>query len=139
MSDSNFLSTVARNLKSALIAVVILTGTGYAFWIFVLQFRAQDPARIAAREALSSDVVMRSIGQPMNVGPFIRGNLVSSNGSGTADLIIPIRGPKGKGTLLEWAQESSGKWRICSLTFRSSTESADIAIIPEEKSDCERE
>jgi Cytochrome oxidase complex assembly protein 1 len=139
MSDSTSPAPAWRNLKTAFLAVVLLAATAYAIWIFVLQFRAQEPARMAAREALSSDEVMKRIGQPIRVGPFIRGNLVSSNDSGVADLIIPVRGPRGKGMLLEWAQKTSGKWRICSLAFRSDANSMDVEIISDTKSNCERE
>jgi Cytochrome oxidase complex assembly protein 1 len=139
MSDSTSLAAASRNLKTAFLAVVLLAATAYALWIFVLQFRAQEPARMAAHEALSSDEMMKRIGQPIKVGPFIRGSLVSNNGSGIADLIIPVRGPRGKGMLREWAQESSGKWRICSLTFRSNANSTEVVIIPDAKSNCERE
>jgi hypothetical protein len=38
-------------------------------------------------------------------------------GEGNADLRIPLHGPRGRGTLMEWAQREGGRWHVCSLVF----------------------
>jgi hypothetical protein len=79
------------------------------------------------------------VGQPLNTGRFVKGYLVSKDGNGNADLTIPIHGPLGHGTLLEWAQEDKGKWHICSLLFRSSDASTTARLVSDISTHCERE
>jgi hypothetical protein len=108
-------------------------------WFLSLPIRAQAPIKLAASKARSSAEVTQLIGQPLNTGRFVKGYLVSKDGNGNADLTIPIHGPLGYGTLLEWAQEDKGKWHICSLLFRSSDASSATQLVSDTSTHCERE
>ena len=108
-------------------------------WFLSLPIRAQAPIKLAASKARSSAEVTELIGQPLNTGRFVKGYLVSKDGNGNADLTIPIHGPLGYGTLLEWAQEDKGKWHICSLLFRSSDASSATQLVSDTSTHCERE
>jgi Cytochrome oxidase complex assembly protein 1 len=66
--------------------------------------RAQDDPRIA-----------QAIGQPMQVGWVIKGNIHVKDGHGYADLRIPISGPNGKGTIVFHAKEISRNWEFSIL------------------------
>ena len=108
-------------------------------WFLSLPIRAQAPVKLAASKARSSAEVTQLIGQPLNTGRFVKGYLVSKDGNGNADLTIPIHGPLGYGTLVEWAQEDKGNWHICSLLFRSSDASTATQIVSDTSTHCERE
>ena len=111
-----------------------------AFVLFVFSLlRNNGAVELAVRTASDSDVVAKAVGKPFRVGRFVTGNINTDAGSGNADLNIRISGPRGKGTLLEWAQENRGKWEICSLLYRPADGSADITIISDENTRCERE
>ena len=125
-------------------AILALSGIGVilflgCLWFLSLPIRAQAPVKLAAGEARSSAEVTQLIGQPLNTGRFVKGYLVSKDGNGNADLTIPIHGPLGNGTLVEWAQEDKGNWHICSLLFRSSDASTATQLVSDTSTHCERE
>jgi hypothetical protein len=123
-------------LTVSAVGLIVLLG---CLWFLSLSIRAQAPARLAASRARSSAEVRQVIGQPLNTGRFVKGYLISKGGNGNADLTIPIYGPLGRGTLLEWAQEDEGKWHICSLVFRSSDASTTTQLVSDASTHCERE
>jgi hypothetical protein len=109
------------------------------FWILRFERRIRAPIALAARTVRGSSEVRHVLGSPMMVGRFVKGNLNSGNGNGNADLAIPLYGPLGRGTLLEWTQEDAGKWSICSLVFRSSDGLTSITLVEDSSTHCERE
>lgn len=94
-----------------------------------------DPAIYAAQ---SSPEVAAQIGLPIQPGWPIRGSVLSKNGAGNADLQIPLTGSRGKGILAEWAQQERGKWRICSLYFKSAR-GTPLNLVDGAKTHCEPE
>lgn len=118
------------------IGIILLLG---CLWFLSLPIRAREPVKLAVSNASSSAAVTQSIGQPLNTRRFVKGYLVSKNGNGNADLTIPINGPLGHGTLVEWAQEDRGHWHICSLLFRSNDASTTTQLISDTSTHCERE
>lgn len=59
--------------------------------------------------------VVLAIGQPMQVGWVIKGNIHMKNSNGYADLRIPISGADGKGTIVLYAKETLGIWTFTIL------------------------
>ena len=108
-------------------------------WFLSLPIRAQAPVKLAASKARSSVEVTQLIGQPLDTGRFVKGYLISKAGNGNADLTIPIHGPLGYGTLVEWAQEDKGNWHICSLLFLSDDASTATQLVSDTSTHCERE
>ncbi len=79
---------------------------------------AADPAIYAAQ---SSPAIIALLGSPIAWGWPIRGQASSSNGSGSADLQIPLSGTLGKGVLIEHARQQAKQWLVCALEFHSAT------------------
>ena len=75
----------------------------------------------------------------MHIARLTKGTLVSDDGEGNADLTIRIRGPLGRGTLYEWAQEGAGNWHICSLLFVSRDGTTSIPLVDDSSTHCDRE
>jgi len=96
---------------------------------------AADPAIYKSQ---TSSRMVALLGTPMQPGWPIRGSLTTSHGSGTAHLQIPIAGPRGKGTLLEFARQDQKKWHVCSLTFRSQS-GAELILIAASETNCPSE
>jgi len=109
-------------------------------WVFTerLEMRRQIAGRVV-NEVASSGALQQEVGSPIKIG-FVSGNILGAwiMDGGTADLEIPVSGPNGSGTLLDWSQKGLGGWHICSLTFRPKF-GPDVVIAPDEKSNCERE
>ena len=112
----------------AVMGLFVFRGTG--------QKRAiAEPAVYAAQ---TSSTVAAEIGLPMQPGWPIRGNVLSRKGEGNADLRIPLNGSRGKGVLVEWAQQRQKRWRLCSLEFRSEN-GTRITLVDPARTHCEAE
>jgi hypothetical protein len=99
----------------------------------------QVPERMAMDIAVRSPQVRESLGDPISCGGFPRAKLLGGHGEGNADITMSVSGPRGSGTLAEWAQENKGQWHLCSLEFRLHTGEARVELIRDESTDCERE
>jgi hypothetical protein len=111
---------------------VVILSTLYSFRRSSLERSAADPAIF---DAQSSAKMVALIGVPMQPGWPIHGTMSISKGTGTANLQIPLAGPRGNGVLLEQAQQHQNKWRVCSLTFRSQ-DGIELALISPATSHC---
>ena len=85
--------------------------------------------------AQTSSVIQRRLGLPIAVGASIGGRVFSNKETGHAHLEIPISGPNGRGTLLDWTQKRDGKWHVCSLTFRPESGS-DLPLVAPAETHC---
>lgn len=128
-------NVIPKGLAVGLALLLSVAGT----WIVRFERRAREPVRLATSVARRSAEVRHLIGEPIHVGRWAKGNLVANHGEGTADLTISIHGPLGRGTLLEWAQEDAGKWRLCSLLFRSNDVSTGTTLVSDASTHCDRE
>jgi hypothetical protein len=69
-----------------------------------------------ALAAAQADVeVTAALGTPIEAGRFVTGNVEVNPGSGYADLVIPIFGPNGEGTLYVEAEKAAGQWYFTTL------------------------
>ena len=94
-------------LFGGLITLVVLLVFG-----FIQSTWAYQEALAAAR----SDVeVTAALGTPIEAGRFVTGNVEVNPGSGYADLVIPISGPKGEGTIYVEAEKARGQWYFTTL------------------------
>ena len=94
------------------------------------EMRNSEPYKLAMNTAEASPCVANSVGLPLKSGGMVSGSTEESSQTGSAYLEIPVKGPKGKGSLAVEAKKSNGKWRIDSLVLsrgaiRSSLISSD--------------
>jgi hypothetical protein len=114
---------------------LILLAILFLFRSSSLKRAIADPAIYAAQ---SSPAVAAQIGLPIEPGWPIRGTVRSRQGSGNADLQILVSGSRAHGVLFEWAQQDRGKWRICSLEFRSA-DGSRLNLVDSATTHCEPE
>jgi Cytochrome oxidase complex assembly protein 1 len=94
-----------------------------AFVLFVLliltfvfgMIRNSDATKLALERARSNTTVIQRIGQPLETGWFVSGNVNTTGPSGHAELEIPVHGNKGKGTIYVVADKSAGLWTFSTL------------------------
>lgn len=86
----------------------------------------------ALARARADPQVIEKIGQPLQPGWLATGNLNTSGSSGSADVSIPISGPKGKGTIYVEAKKSAGEWTFETLQVEIAGEEHRIDLLKPE-------
>lgn len=89
-------------LFAAFIAVIVFAVFG--------AIKSTDVYKTAVARAKANPEVVAALGSPISEGMFPTGNSNVNGGAGSADLSIPISGPKGKGTIYVTATKSAGAW-----------------------------
>ncbi|MGD0902774.1 MAG: cytochrome c oxidase assembly factor Coa1 family protein [Terracidiphilus sp.] len=87
------------------------------FFAIDADMRNSDAYKLTMNTAQESPCVTSVLGSPIKPGWMMTGGLQESSIEGSANLSIPVIGPKGKGNLDVQATELNGNWRINSLVF----------------------
>jgi len=111
---------------------LVLGGGVVAFLVLVIfgALKQTDVYKTAVARAKSDQRVVAALGTPIEEGWYLSGNTNVSGGSGTADLSIPISGPKGKGTIYAVATKSGGEWSYTKLTVKIASTGETIDLGP---------
>ena len=89
----------------------LIFGFGFVLMIVILSsFRHSDVYKQAMTMAAENQQVRDQIGEPIEPGWLISGQLNVNGSSGNADLSIPISGPRGKGNIRAVARKRDGVW-----------------------------
>jgi Cytochrome oxidase complex assembly protein 1 len=105
-------------LVPSLLVAGVAAVAAFVFLLFSLvagSMRGTDAYRQAVAITAADAIVQSRLGQPIEPGRFIMGSLQESGGSGSADLAIPVHGPKGEATVHVEASKSAGEWRLDTL------------------------
>lgn len=96
----------------------LLALAGFIGGILAIVFgsiKSTDVCQQALALARSNPAVIEALGEPVEDGWLMSGNINTSGPSGSADVSIPLHGPKGKGTLYAVATKSAGRWEYETL------------------------
>jgi len=77
--------------------------------------KSNDAYKQAVARASSNPQVIEAIGDPVEAGFFVSGSVNVSGPSGSADLSIPVSGPRGKATVYLVAEKTAGLWEFSTL------------------------
>jgi parvulin-like peptidyl-prolyl isomerase len=88
-----------------------------------------EVSKLAFAQARSNASVLQRLGEPVERGWVIEGNVVTSGASGHADLAIPVSGPKGKGTLYVVTTKSAGQWIFETLQLKVEGDNERIDLL----------
>jgi hypothetical protein len=80
----------------------------------------------AIEKANRNPEVTAALGSPVTPGMVLAGNVKNSGNTGSADFTIPLKGPKGEGSLHLRATMKGGKWTFDSLTADVGGRSIDL-------------
>jgi hypothetical protein len=99
------------------LAVVALLAAfvGAIFTIVSYSFHKSDVFREAIARAERSREVTDRIGSPLQPGWLPQGQIQVSGSTGTAQMAIPVTGPRGKATINLDARKVAGSWQFLSL------------------------
>jgi hypothetical protein len=105
--------------------------------VITSSFRHSDVYQQAIAQAAANLQVRERIGEPIKPAWLISGEMKVSGGSGKANLVIPISGPRGRGRIHGVAQKSGGIWRFTYLQVEVANQSTSIDLLsiqpPEER------
>ena len=102
-------------LFGAIVAAFTIASVG-SFIFMVSRFMKSNGAYTGAlSRAKSAPAVIESLGQPIMEGIWVMGSIRISGTSGSAQLAIPISGPKGKATIYVAASKALGEWNFAGL------------------------
>ncbi len=91
------------------IAVALVGGLVFAVFGSLRQSWACEHGLELVR---GSPAVVAALGEPIEAGFWVSGSVSVSGPSGSADLAVPIHGPKGTGTLYVRATRKAGAWSL---------------------------
>ena len=117
-------------VSMALLAAMCFVGALLA--LIEHQIKASRVYEASVMRARGSTKVVELLGQPVVVGWLVSGQLTeSTDGGGHAILTIPLKGPKGNGTLLVEAGRQAGNWRLSALQFVSAGRNSTTNLLAE--------
>ena len=97
-----------------MLALLIAIGGAILVSVIVGSFRSSDVYKEAMARAGASAQVRERIGEPIQAAWFISGQLNVSGSTGSANLSIPIAGPRSKGVIRVVASKNR-VWRFSCL------------------------
>jgi hypothetical protein len=98
--------------------VPIVLGSGIVILVVSLVFgaiKSSDAYTQAMARARANDEVKTLLGEPIESGFWMSGNINVDGSSGNADFSIPLSGPKGSATLYVTAKKAAGRWEFTTL------------------------
>lgn len=98
------------------------------FGVFGL-IKSSAPYKEALERAQADPLVRSRLGSPLQGGLFLSGQVSTNGGEGSANLAIPISGPKGSGTLVVQARKSRGEWTYSTLEVQPDAPGSPIKLI----------
>ncbi|MEO8001908.1 MAG: cytochrome c oxidase assembly factor Coa1 family protein [Arenimonas sp.] len=112
---------------------LLLGFIGLIFYAVSTMMKSSGAYQMALHKARENPQVVSALGEPIAEGLFTSGNINESGSSGSADLAIPISGPKGKATIYLVASESAGKWTFSNLLVEIKKTQSRIDLLQEQK------
>lgn len=122
----------SRNWKWAVptgCVVFVGGGVGFLFAIFALIFglmKSTEVYETALYEAQTKTAMIEHLGNRIDDGLLFSGNMEVNPTSGYADIVIPISGQKGSGSLYVQAEKVAGSWQY--YTLEVAVHGSDISI-----------
>jgi len=91
-------------------------------------FQDSVPYTVGMEKLLKNELVIEKLGKPIEANGMSQGNINYENDNGTADLKIPVKGPKGEASLLIIAEKTDDVWtyQTMEVTFEDDGETLDL-------------
>mgnify|MGYP000088402095 CR=1 FL=1 len=87
------------------------------FFTVTAMVKDSAPYVDAFESATTNSYVIEQLGEPIEQSAIIQGQISISDTESDADIRIPLKGPKGKGTLHVIGTKSNGKWTYSKMSI----------------------
>lgn len=101
---------------AALVLLGVIVIGALLFFVFGA-VKKSAPFTEALARARANPALVAAIGEPIETGFLVSGSVNYEGSGGTASLAIPLKGPKGNGTLYVEARRAAGAWEYERLEF----------------------
>jgi len=92
--------------------------------------KSSDVYVMSIQRAQASPCAVSKLGQPITSQGLPQGSVNENNGTGSADLTIPVTGPQGTGSLHAVASRENNLWTLTSLTLNTGGAAIDLPPDP---------
>jgi len=91
-------------------------------------FKDSVPYTVGMENLMANELVIKKLGEPIEPNGMFQGSINYENGNGTADLKIPVKGPKGEADLLVIAEKNGDIWtyQVMKVIFEVSDKTIDL-------------
>jgi hypothetical protein len=116
-------------------SLVVFVG-GIVLFVFLIYsgvtavIRSSDAYQEGMSRTRAHPDVKAALGEPIESGFWVSGNINTSGASGNADLSIPISGPNGSGTLAIVGTQSGGRWQYTTMEVTIDGRPAPVNLLP---------
>jgi len=102
--------------------LLLAIGAMSALLVFVFSvIRESDVYSEAVARARAHPALVEVLGEPVEEGMVVSGNIQITGPSGHADIAIPMSGPRGEATLYVVAEREAGQWRYRRLELEDAS------------------
>lgn len=95
---------------------------------FVGAMSHSDVIDLAIERAEADPRVIEALGTPLERGFMVQGSIQIQNDRGSADVVVPVTGPKGEGELWAVGTREQGEWRLDRLELEVTASGEIIPI-----------
>ena len=98
-------------------------------WLVMSFLKGADACQMSLKAAQQSEVMRVELGEPITMGWVVSGSIKINNGDGTADVNVPISGPKGSASIhTVGTKKGGGPWSFTKMqaTIESSGKQVDL-------------
>ncbi|MBN4058037.1 hypothetical protein JYT34_01215 [Olleya sp. AH-315-K02] len=92
------------------IICLFVFGVGAIFFGVTNVLKNSTPYEYSVELASNNSDVIQLLGEPIETHGIMSGNISIQNNSGEVDISIPIKGSKGKGTVIVIGEKIDGEW-----------------------------
>jgi hypothetical protein len=111
------------------IILVAVIGVSAVVYIAFSAIKSSDIYRDSLGKAKSNAAVVSALGEPIEAGWQLSGNISVNGNSGNADVKIPVSGPKKSGAIYATAIKKEGKWQFSVLEVEIKGEPQRINLL----------
>ncbi len=112
--------------------ILILLVGGFGITVLTLittSFHSSEVYKQATARAVENSQVRAALGEPIRLAWIVSGQLKVNGSTGSANLAIPISGPRARGTIHAVAYKSGGVWRFTQLDVSIAGKPSSIDLL----------
>ncbi len=113
------------------IIILFIILTGAAVFGITKAFSGTEPYQESIAKTQNNEQVIELLGEPIETDGIMQGSINFSNNDGSANIRIPIKGPKGEGTIYVVGEKLDGIWNYSELEVRIDQNNETINLLNE--------